>query len=111
MQLKLMAEKHALVASVDGDLDHHTAKAVREVIDREIMRSNAVNIIFDFTDLNFMDSSGIGVIIGRYKLTKRLGGETVIFAANSGVRRIIEMSGLHKIVKSANSFDNALKLL
>lgn len=111
MQLKLIADKHALLVSMEGELDHHSAAKVREIIDKEIKRSNAVNIIFDFRNLNFMDSSGIGVIIGRYKVAKILGGETIIFSPTESVRRIIEMSGIHKIVKLASSLENALKLL
>ncbi len=111
MQLRLISEKHALLVSLEGELDHHTANSVREKIDTEIKRSNAKNIIFDFRKLNFMDSSGIGVIIGRYKVSKILGGETIIFSPTNAVRRIIEMSGIHKIIKLASSLDSALKLL
>lgn len=111
MQLRLIAEKHALLVSIDGELDHHSAGMVREVIDKEIKRSNAVNIVFDFRNLNFMDSSGIGVIMGRYKVVKKLGGEMVIFSPTQAVRHIIEMSGLEKIVKLTNNLENALMLL
>ncbi len=111
MQLKFMGEQRALVAKVEGELDHHVAKEVREVIDREIKRTSAVNIIFDFSDITFMDSSGIGVIVGRYKLAKTLGGTVILFGASNQVRRIVEMSGIHKIVKIASSFENALMLI
>ena len=109
MQLRLISEKHALLVSLEGELDHHTANSVREKIDTEIKRSNAKNIIFDFRKLNFMDSSGIGVIIGRYKVSKILGGETIIFSPTNAVRRIIEMSGIHKIIKLA-TITNSIRI-
>lgn len=111
MQLRLITDKRALLVSLEGELDHHTADEIREKIDTEIRRSNANNIIFDFRKLSFMDSSGIGVIIGRYKTAKVLGGETIIFSPTDAVKRIIEMSGINKIIKLTTSLDNALQLL
>jgi len=111
LKISFKSDGRKLTAFMSGELDHHSAGSVREVIDKEIKRSNAINIIFDFRNLNFMDSSGIGVIIGRYKITKILGGETVIFSPTNSVGRIIEMAGLKKIIKIASSLENALMLL
>lgn len=56
-----------------------------------------------------MDSSGIGVIMGRYKIAKSLGGSTVIYGANESVQRIIDMSGITNIVTVSDSLENGLK--
>lgn len=111
IQLKLIGEKRALVAYLDGELDHHSATEVRTVLDKEIKRTNAVNIIFDFRAVTFMDSSGIGVIMGRYRLVQILGGHVILSGCNEQIRRIIEMSGMDKIVGLASSLDNALLLI
>lgn len=111
MQLKLIGEKRALVVYLEGELDHHSAEKIRTVLDKEIKRTNAVNLIMDFRNVSLMDSSGIGVIMGRYRLVKILGGTVIVFGCNEQIRRIIEMSGIEKIVKIANSLDNALLLL
>ena len=111
MNIRLIGDKQTLLCSIDGELDHHLSSTVRENIDRKLKSTNAVNIIFDFTKVGFMDSSGIGVIMGRYKLSKMLGGKIIIYGAKKGTRRIIEMSGLDKIVKLCDKLEQALELI
>ena len=111
MNIRLIGDKQTLLCSIDGELDHHLSASIRETVDRKLKCTNAVNIIFDFTNVGFMDSSGIGVIMGRYKLTKMLGGKIIIIGAKQGTRRIIEMSGLDKIVKLCDKLEQALELL
>lgn len=111
MEIKLIGDKKAILVSVKKDLDHHSAAEIRKSADAKIKSTNAVNVIFDFTDVDLMDSSGIGVIMGRYKMTKILGGKVVIFGANKEVMRIIEMSGIDKLVSITTTFDEAKKRL
>lgn len=111
MEVRLLGEKQALLVNIGGELDHHIANSIRETIDSKIRCSNAVNVIFDFSDVGFMDSSGIGVIMGRYKAVKTLGGSIVIFGVNKQIERIITMSGIDRIVKTAKNLDEALKLI
>ena len=111
MNIRLIGDKRTLLCSIDGELDHHLAGSVRETIDRKLKSTNAVNIIFDFTKVGFMDSSGIGVIMGRYKLSKMLGGKVIIYGAKKQTRRIIEMSGIDKIVKLCDKLEQALELI
>jgi len=111
MQIKLAGEKHTLILKLSGELDHHISKEVANKCDSAIMKSNAINIIFDFSDLSFMDSSGIGVIIGRYKKTHSFGGDIIIASPTEQVSRLITASGLKKIVKVTTNIDNALMLI
>ncbi|MCX7714646.1 MAG: anti-sigma F factor antagonist [Clostridia bacterium] len=111
MRMKLIGQMHVLVVEMEEELDHHIAQNVREIIDKELKRTNAINLVFDFRNLSFMDSSGIGVIIGRYKIVKILGGSVIIVSPQPQVRRIIEMAGIHKIIKITNTLDNALKMV
>lgn len=111
MRLKLIGEKQVIVAVLDGEIDHHSAERIRNGIDKEIACTNAVNVIFDLRNVTFMDSSGIGIILGRYRLVYELGGTVVIFGASDAVRRILDMSGVGRIIKITTNMDNALMLI
>lgn len=87
-----------LVVKLEGEIDQSCAAEIRTDIDREILLKNAKNLILDFGGVTFMDSSGIGVIIGRYKQIKARGGKTMIIRAQPQVDKILELSGLKKIM-------------
>lgn len=87
-----------LVAKISGELDHHAAEKIRNETDTRIICGRIRRLIFDFTDLNFMDSSGIGVVIGRYKLMKSCGGSVAIVTENAGVNKLLTMSGIPGII-------------
>lgn len=111
MLTKFEIVNNDLVVKLDGELDHHTAKTVREEIDRQIDENNTKNIIFDLEGIHFMDSSGIGVVMGRYKKVHRLGGETGVINLSSRVEKIFKMSGLFNIVKKFENKKEALERL
>ena len=111
MEVKLLGEKRALLVRLRGELDHHTAVKIREEADRMLRSTNAVNIIFDFSELSFMDSSGIGMIMGRYKKVRTLGGRVFAFGVNAQSLRIMEMSGIDRIIKLVPDYDRAIRLL
>lgn len=108
MELNLIGNKQTLLVEIDGELDHHIAAKVREAVDSRIKMTNARNIAFDFRKVTFMDSSGIGVIMGRYKIAKTLGGKVIVLGAGPQIRRIIVMSGVDKIVRLADTLEEAL---
>ncbi len=109
MQIKLIPEKKAILVKTDAEMDHHIVSDMRRKIDTKIKSSNAVNVIFDFSELDFMDSSGIGMIMGRYKLTRILGGKIVVFGIKKQVVRIMEMSGINKLITVCETEDEAVK--
>lgn len=111
MEVKLLGEKRAVLVVVNGELDHHSASEIKEKADLKMRSSNAVNVIFDFSGMTFMDSSGIGVIMGRYKKARSLGGRVIAFGVSAQNLRIMEMSGIDKIIKLAPSYERALNLL
>ena len=86
------------VFKISGELDHHTAQAVREKLDRAILKEGAVNIVLDFKNLRFMDSSGIGVLLGRYKLLKKKGGRIYVKNVGRQVDKIFTVSGLYQVL-------------
>lgn len=80
------------------ELDHHNAKVLTQQSDWYIVSRNIKNIIFDFKETQFMDSSGVGVIMGRYKLVRARGGEITGIHIGRSIDRILTISGLYKLV-------------
>lgn len=97
MNIEISGKDHLITVSPRGELDHHVSKQLRERIDEEIMRSGAVNLAFDMSNVSFMDSSGVGVIIGRYKKISALGGRVILYGMNENVKKLCYMSGLDKL--------------
>ena len=92
-----MVSGNNLVISLNAELDHHLAEEMRQVIDDVIDKRGVTHIVFDFTKVDFMDSAGIGLIMGRYKKVMDKGDITIVGVRES-VKRILLISGLHKIV-------------
>lgn len=111
MDITATIRKKTLVVALAGELDHHTSKELKSLVEEIIKNQNIENVIFDFSKLDFMDSSGIGVIVGRYKLINSLGGKVAITGAKNNVRRILLMSGIDKIIESFDTNEHALDSL
>ena len=99
MQIALKLNQNTLIVSLTGELDHHEAGRTRELLERAITEKNIKNLIFDFSKLSFMDSSGIGMVIGRYKQIKSIGGRVALVCSGRLVERLVEMSGLKRLMK------------
>lgn len=91
-------EHGALVVALEGDVDHYFTLEARESIDKEYKRRGARDIVFDFSDVGFMDSSGVGMLIGRYKQAQMRGGRVYARGMGDGVAHVFEVSGLGKII-------------
>lgn len=90
--------KNCMIIKLKSDLDHHCAQFIKERSDALIDKRHIKYIIFDFEGTTFMDSSGIGVIMGRYRSISASGGRIAVTHVNSTVDRILRLSGLYKIV-------------
>ena len=93
---------NTMVIHLKEDLDHHNAVYIREMADGYVEKYPIDRIIFDFSGVEFMDSSGIGVIMGRYKQMSYVGGSVYVYGIGKNVDRIFQMSGLYKLVKQLN---------
>lgn len=102
---------NCLIVRIGRDLDHHNALFLRERSDQILDRNNIKNIVFDFSKSNFMDSSGIGVIMGRYKRIIFTGGKIAVTGVGSPVDRIFRISGLYKIIDKFDTIKDAIKSL
>lgn len=103
--------KRCLIIRLNEELDHHNALKIREKADKLIDRNNIKYIIFDFTGAGFMDSAGIGVIMGRYRKVIFIGGKTAVANVNVTVDRIFRISGLYKIIEKFDTVENALNII
>lgn len=92
-------KKNTLTVKLRGELDHSVAAGVRAELDELILDPGVRRLVFDLNGLEFMDSSGIGLIIGRYKLMARRGGSVAVRGPGRRVDRIFEMSGLYQLVE------------
>lgn len=88
-----------LMVRMPEELDHHKSVTIRKIADEMIMQENVKNVVFDFEDTRFMDSSGIGVIMGRYKTIRCLGGQVFAIHADGQIKRILRMSGMKGIIQ------------
>lgn len=90
---------HYLCIKMPKEVDHHNASKITKQADEMICKSEVKNLIFDFSDTEFMDSSGVGIILGRYKKITCFKGKVYAIHANLQVRKILHMSGLQKIIE------------
>ncbi len=103
MDIKYDEVDKLLTCQITEEIDHHTTEKIRRILDDEIERYMPRKIIFNFDKVSFMDSAGIGMILGRYKIMKMLGGSIELINVNSSVRKIFEMSGIHRIISINNN--------
>ena len=97
--MKYQVEENCLTIFLPGELDHHNAEEIRKGSDKLIEENHIKCVIFDFQETNFMDSSGIRVILGSYKMVYLLGGEVRAVHANDRMKKILTMSGVTKIIQ------------
>lgn len=100
-----------LVVKMCGELDHHTADKIRQMIDKKLHATRAANILFDFGKVGFMDSSGLGMILGRYKAIKEKGGKVLACSLQPPVYRVFEVTGLMVRIPIYKSVQDALKMV
>ncbi len=98
MKIDFVKKENVLSIKIDGEIDHHSAAEIRTKIDAYITGSNTKYIVLDFKKVGFMDSSGIGMVMGRYRNIKRVGGELCIVSVNNSIKRILDMAGVTGII-------------
>ena len=97
MPLKLNISDGFISAALSGEIDHHTAKALRDEIDSAIIRVQPQLLDLDFSAVSFMDSSGIGLIMGRCRLMDEHGGNVRICGASGHLKKVLKLSGIDRI--------------
>lgn len=99
MKVNIKSENGTAIAVLSGEIDHHTAKMLRAELDKFVITMQPDILAIDLSGITFMDSSGIGLIIGRHKLIKECGGRLEIRSPQPYIRRMLKISGVERIVK------------
>ena len=97
--VELLFENHVLKIKIHGDIDHHSARGIREKIDNAIFSKKPALVILDLSNISFMDSSGLGLIMGRYTNTIEIGGSFLLYKPCLKVRKILELAGIERIME------------
>ena len=105
MTVALQNDKTCLIAALSGELDHHSVRIIREEIDTTISEQQPEKLALDFGGVTFMDSSGIGLILGRCKIMGGIGGTTAIWNPPPHIRRVMKLSGIERIARIEHSPD------
>ncbi|WP_141433397.1 anti-sigma F factor antagonist [Bacillus sp. 03113] len=111
LNIELEVKHEVLCIRLSGELDHHSSDELREKAIYAIEKNNIRHIVLNLEQLSFMDSSGLGVILGRYKQIKQLHGEMVVCAISPAIQRLFDLSGLFKIIRLEPSEEFALQRL
>lgn len=97
MDVRTNFDGHRLIAYLSGEIDHHSAAGMRETIDARVEGARPSLLILDFADVSFMDSSGIGLVMGRYKLMKEIGGDLQVSNTSPHIGRVMRLAGLDRL--------------
>lgn len=111
MELNFSKKGNILIVEIAGDIDHHTCHMLRQETDRHLEEMRGRHILFCFRGVEFMDSSGIGVLIGRYKQIRGLGGKVVVACAGEKVQEIFRISALDKLIPTFCTMEDAVQYL
>ena len=97
MNVNFKEKDKLLILELTEEIDHHWSEKIRRQVDDEIERYIPKRVVFDFNNVTFMDSAGIGMVLGRYKMMKMLGGSLEMINVHPSIKKIFEMSGILKI--------------
>jgi len=102
MSVRIYLADEIMTAYLDGEIDHHCAKQIREEIDETAQRAHPSLLILDFKEVSFMDSSGIGLVMGRYSLMQELGGVLKVVNLSAHIKKVMKLAGLDRLAVIEN---------
>ena len=97
--LKTVTNGGTLIIFLDGDIDHHNARSVRQKIDSKIFIQRPAELVLDLSKVSFMDSSGLGLILGRYTKAAELGIKFKVTNPSKAIKKILDLAGIERLVK------------
>lgn len=103
MSVKIVAEDKKVTALLSGEIDHHNAKQLRQDIDFAVRENQPEELILDFSEVGFMDSSGIGLVMGRYKLMQESGGTLIVRNPPPHIKKVMRLSGIDRLASICNA--------
>lgn len=106
MGVRLILKDGTLTALLSGEIDHHSARTMREEIDRALEQAKPRRLVLDFLQIRFMDSSGVGLIMGRYKLMMSLGGIVILANMPPKIEKIISLAGMDRLTRVERNWNH-----
>lgn len=97
MNVTIESSGETVIAYLIGEIDHHTAVLIREKIDDAITFEKPKTLVLDFKNVTFMDSSGIGLVMGRFRVIQNYGGNIMINNVTQSIKKIMELAGLSSL--------------
>ena len=106
MSVKIEFSDEILLCKLNGEIDHHTTLPIRLDIDERIETCRPQTVILDFSNVTFMDSSGIGLVMGRYKILNELGGTLEVTGLSDNSYKVMRLAGLDRIANIKKGIKN-----
>ncbi|GEO25744.1 anti-sigma F factor antagonist [Alicyclobacillus acidoterrestris] len=102
-------ENGVLVIRLQGELDHHAVEKIRDDIEAQLAKTDYQGLVMSFRNIEFMDSSGLGLILGRFRSISQHGGQMALCEVGPSLKKLFEMSGLLKVLPLYEAEDLAVK--
>ena len=99
MAVEIQIKEDVVRAYLSGEIDNHSAAQIRETIDESIIQAAPAELILDFARVTFMDSSGIGLVMGRFRLMQETGGKVILQNLPAPLRKVMKLAGLDKLAE------------
>lgn len=97
MAARIYYEETRISVFLEGEIDHHTAAIIRAGIDDALLVNRPEELVLDFGGVAFMDSSGIGLVMGRYKIMKTFGGKVILTSLSGTNEKLMKLAGLERL--------------
>ena len=99
MSVQIKTVGDTVTAYLSGELDHHSAKEMREAVDNAVELNMPSKLVLDFKGISFMDSSGIGLVMGRYRMFAKTGAQLYITGASPQIYKVMKLAGIERLAK------------
>lgn len=96
-------QNDTMMCMIGGDIDHHSARTIRMQIDEDLQRNRPRQLVLDLSRVAFMDSSGLGLILGRFSKASEIGAECVLLNPNENVTKILDVAGIGRLMRIERS--------
>ncbi|MCR4614746.1 MAG: anti-sigma factor antagonist [Clostridiales bacterium] len=99
MPVQITSTPKKITALLTGEIDHHNSAVIREIIDQAVRKQQPQLLIMDFGGVTFMDSSGVGLVMGRYRTVQNYGGKIEVANLSKQYYRVMRLSGIERLAK------------
>ena len=99
MSVEIKTSGDTVTGYLSGALDHHSAKEMREAVDNAVALNMPSKLVLDFKGISFMDSSGIGLVMGRYRMLAKTGAQLYITGASPQIYKVMKLAGIERLAK------------